>query len=968
MVSQSHNLVVSPGTGRTVGAFLDTLLVNTFGVFVAAACWALVNSAAGVSNGGMATLLFVIVYVFSYIRTLSDRYFGIGIIGPLFTYLTCISAVGLSGSNTTGGNIFDSNFLLNNVCSFLIGGAISLVVNVLVFPDFAEPKLRARLGDAAAAVVDLLRATVLGSHVGDGDVIDSAEDAADARAQAATRLRGLLAELGRLAADVRSEPTWSRFSAMDLARAVDHVAAMSAQLFALEAALLNGNERTSTLLSGLHVVLAASASAGLPLDDISQSANTVTSGYCDLLEAAGSAFTRSKGADGEASAGGLGPELEEQVKSALDFLEANHFAVLFHTMYGGIEDDKGARRNAAMEGVAEANFVGVSMREFRSEVIAFYKLATDPTKKRRLRFYYPHFSPSFLASSPGPASRPAGTPKKRKTFGQIWKMANEFFFSRGSVFAIKCAIASVAYLLIGFNEPTFFTYWSFSGSFVTLLVAITPSLGQTNLALVVNLAGTCVGQLWGFVALEAWGTGPQLLTASCRGWGCNNGVQSDPWRSRVGLGLWAFILAIPMVHVYLNTRVGPLGLLALLSFSGSLIPSYLNRQNPAYDSPWVRFYKSLAALAMILTSAFVLQLSFYPNFARRNLRTGLAQAILRLNALYGHLNNVAFVSGASVTEDAGGDDGKSPSPDKTDTSPQALPASLLGAARAERLRLQAHVRGALPTLLALSRAEVRLEGPLQTAEYSEVLRRIGLLLDALNAAWISLQGKTFGGEILGMLLESEEARVNRKEMHDKTRLLCYLFSSSLITKQPLPSSLPRASPQRDLVFRTFHGLARVYLTRRYHAARHTPSFLTVSAEDSGPTAAITAPASAATPAVDAADLSAGVAVGDLGVVAEPTAEAPAESGDGYGKVDGLAEVSAPAPDSVAAFRAAVQTDVWTRLLAYSLSMRLFAAELDALAAPVSGLFGDDAVPEDALWAFAATAEAAGEDAEITTIA
>ncbi|KAJ1564151.1 hypothetical protein HK405_015693, partial [Cladochytrium tenue] len=401
----------------------------------------------------MAALFFVIVYVFSYIRTLSERYFGMGIVGPLFTYLACVSAVGLSGTNTTGGHIFDSNYLLNTVYSFLVGGTISLAVNLLVFPDFAEPKLRAKLRDATSAVVSLVRATVLGSPIGEGDIIDSAEDAADARAQAAARLRELLAELGRLAVDVRSEPIWSRFSAPDLARAVDHVAAMSAQVFALESALLNGNDRATALLSGLHVVLAASASAGLPLDGISEAAKTVVAGYCDLLEAAGSALARSKGVDGEASPGGAGSELEEPFKSALDFLEANHFAVLFHTMYGGSEDNKGARRNVAMEGVAEANFLGVSMREFRSEMIAFHKLATDPTKKRRLRFYYQHFLPTFQTSSSSEPGRPAAARGKRKSFGQVWKMASEFFFSRGSVFAIKCAIASVAFLLIAFNEP-----------------------------------------------------------------------------------------------------------------------------------------------------------------------------------------------------------------------------------------------------------------------------------------------------------------------------------------------------------------------------------------------------------------------------------------------------------------------------------------------------------------------------------
>ncbi|KAJ1567978.1 hypothetical protein HK405_004075, partial [Cladochytrium tenue] len=510
---------------------------------------------------------------------------------------------------------------------------------------------------------------------------------------------------------------------------------------------------------------------------------------------------------------------------------------------------------------------------------------------------------------------------------------------------------------------TYYSYYYFSQSFVTLLVAVTPSLGQSNLAFVVNLIGSSLGQVWAFAALQAWGDGPQLLTASCRGWGCNNGVFSDPWRSRLGLGLWALILALPMEHVYVNTKASPLGLLALLSFSAGLIPTYLNRQNPYYDSPWVRYYKNMATIATVLTFALLLQFSFYPNLARRNLRAGISQVLTRLGAFYVRLSTAAYgvsteVGAASI---GGGND---------DTGGiQDLPATLRASLRTEQLQLQALLDGALPTLLRFSAAELRVDRRrLRAADFAEVLARGRAVLDLLNAARVSLQGRTLGREVLGLTLASEDARAARRELAETISLLFFLYASSMLSKHPLPRAVPAVTPKRTRLFRTYRQLARDYLAPQLEAARNSLMI------DPSPVATITAgsvPASSAAhakaPSSSASSRTSLPVEFDDGTGAANDDDDTDEAAAAAAAVDASAAMAAASLARTAeTFRGIVRGEAWTRFLSYALAMRLVAEELDGLAEPVRRLFGSDGVvAADGMWT--AVAQEDGDVAEIRTI-
>ncbi|KAI8849775.1 hypothetical protein BC829DRAFT_175864 [Chytridium lagenaria] len=136
-------LVQNPS--QPVGRFVDRALINAVGIGLASACWALVNYASGYSYPWMGAISFICVYFFSIFRAFSLRFFGFGLIGPLFVFTAVASAVGVTGANTSNGDAFDRAFLRDSIYGFLMGFAASLFLNFFLWPEFAERHLLTEL-------------------------------------------------------------------------------------------------------------------------------------------------------------------------------------------------------------------------------------------------------------------------------------------------------------------------------------------------------------------------------------------------------------------------------------------------------------------------------------------------------------------------------------------------------------------------------------------------------------------------------------------------------------------------------------------------------------------------------------------------------------------------------------------------------------------------------------------------------
>jgi hypothetical protein len=92
------SIAMSPA--QTIGAMLDSSLINISSLTIAGGYWAFINTVAGQSYPWMGVLGFIGSYGFLYIRTWGERWFGFSLIGCLMIYTASSSAVGINGANT----------------------------------------------------------------------------------------------------------------------------------------------------------------------------------------------------------------------------------------------------------------------------------------------------------------------------------------------------------------------------------------------------------------------------------------------------------------------------------------------------------------------------------------------------------------------------------------------------------------------------------------------------------------------------------------------------------------------------------------------------------------------------------------------------------------------------------------------------------------------------------------------------
>ncbi|KAI9318868.1 hypothetical protein DFJ73DRAFT_925668 [Zopfochytrium polystomum] len=800
-------VVIAPG--KTVGSFLDMVIRALIALCFGSMSFALINVIAGTSYTGMCILLFVSTYIFSFLRGQSDRNFAIGIVGPLVSFLACVSAA-------ANGQAFDSNYLLNVIYAFLVGIAISLAVNVLVFPEFADPAFRKQVGATLSALSDLLVLTTGPFAVGysprSGHFSDP--DTAAARTAAVAAAKTHIATLTRLLAETRSEIVYSRFSHNDREEMVDHVAAVAAQLFALDTAFND---------PGFALAAARDAVDPLPLSkNFGAAVRRVEAECCKMMatckyEIAGKrvveADLNAARDDPEAPAA-VGRDIVARIKEDVAELVAiQRDAMKSSALMGGSgpegagirAEDQVERQTGTFEAISQVNFFTCALHELSSELEQLHNLATDPARSHGLRIYVGHFVPSFLAPlfSAKTAEGAAATPKGKATsVRSVLKQLSALFLSKQSIFGLKCAIAVDVYLIVALNQPYVFRTWYLSSNVITLLIAMTPWVGQTNIALFVNLVGSLLGQVWAYVALTAWGTGPNA-TGACGGWGCAAG---HPWAPRLGLAFMTLLFTLPMEQIYTNTRLGPLGLLALLSYSGVIISAFANRLNPLYDEPSVRLSKSSAVITVVLTFAMFVQLLLYPNLARQNLRTSVARTLHGLSRLHTLILDVAL--GTSPNKPAAAA-ATAPPPSPSPANTAALRRTLIS--------LHAQLQS-LPPLITFSSAEIRLESKFPAGVYADIVGRMARILDWLASAATSLRGKGFGRDFAEYAVASEELVAARRELFTTMRLLYFVFASAILDKQPLPVQLPAVQPLRDNVLRSFRHVAAQLLDASRAAA------------------------------------------------------------------------------------------------------------------------------------------------------
>ncbi|KAK4058051.1 hypothetical protein OIO90_000790 [Microbotryomycetes sp. JL221] len=224
----------------------------------------------------------------------------------------------------------------------------------------------------------------------------------------------------------------------------------------------------------------------------------------------------------------------------------------------------------------------------------------------------------------------------------IWKrLANveRWLRSDHSLYALKVASGATIYavfILTPDLQQNLFLRLNMTTSLITVIVAISPTLGNTLSTWILQMAGTGIGSLFGLIVLEIFKD--------------VGGYRFNPFGIAAAFALW---VALSSYFFYKYPKYYTGALLLQTGAGGILVLEYLYNELPVledslekpYDSPPLRFAYTLASLGISITISAFFQLVILRAPARRKLRLQIADVTFAMSTyntlLQSHINVVA---------------------------------------------------------------------------------------------------------------------------------------------------------------------------------------------------------------------------------------------------------------------------------------------------------------------------------------
>ncbi|KAG8699562.1 hypothetical protein FRC09_006545 [Ceratobasidium sp. 395] len=339
--------------------------------------------------------------------------------------------------------------------------------------------------------------------------------------------------------------------------------------------------------------------------------------------------------------------------------------------------------------------------------------------------------------------------------GQIARLLE----SPTSIYAAKTAAATLIFAVLIWAPDTrqWFMNYGLTGGLITVVVALTPTLGQTLLTFVLQIVGSALGYIWAIVVLEAFKD--------------VGGYRFNPY----GIVCLIGVFAIPFQYLLYEKPM--LFALALLALNGTgvivvtewAIQQYQGRHT--FDSPPYRAGKALAALAVALAIVGTFQLVVLRNPARRQLRESTAKIV------YGLLGyNTVLQAYARAAMPA----------DPSFRAPQAALERVEHDLRHREMKLQTALIEIMP-LLMFANAEPQLAKPFRGDIVNKILKSCRIILDRYREARAALGTEPFDEFIIEEFISVLSPYRRRFTRTIKTSF--YLVASSLANKFPLPHDI-----------------------------------------------------------------------------------------------------------------------------------------------------------------------------------
>ncbi|KAJ3138221.1 hypothetical protein HK100_012765 [Physocladia obscura] len=754
---------------RTVGNFISPLCVLLVWLFVAAACFAFVQTVLWATAAGICILVCIQIYVLGVLRAVSrPRFYVTTYIGSQLAFSSAAS-LQYPPTDYKLDSAFDAPYLRDMIVSHLIGLFICLLVNVLVFPDFAETHLKDHL-EAVIPKLSLLTSLIISKLSNPAEYIATDLVHSDALVQEIQRDFGAIdSEIAQASAEI----SYSRFSIKDYARIAGSFKSVAAVLFSLQTSLSNPALRHERLQNGeqqqplIHISSEMKEgwhklnwscqklfnSITTNLKNHHQSSSTHFHPDTPLPSTIATENTLPKSASTDDA-------ITEVIKSGREALSAfeMHQPDMFMSIFN-TRSDANVDGDAIEEGAAFREweiFLHMSLcihaaKELVSELTLLHdQTARFVSASRKLRVHINQYLPEHPFESVTQFCMKSKYTNATSVRQFMIKLKNNFI-SKKSIYGLKCSFALLCMLII----IDIYKHWYFSGAIGIFIVSFTPSLGQTYTVLPLTIGGISVGATIAYASVTIFG---------------------KTSFGHIGFGA---LIGIPFFYLQLfNPRASILGLLALLAFSNYICNSYANITTAGFDTPAVYLYRVVAILSCTLSFAVVLNLLVYPAFARHILRDKMSAIFFDFGTFYRQIASNMYPSESSV----------SLAVEDSDTKDR-------------RNQIFSQI-AALEPLLEHSSAEPRLEGVFPTRKYREVVQRMYRLLDRLECLRLSAGRKRFERDV-DVVMNSFTMAEARAEMIQTLRLLLNVYSSVMKTKQKMLPSLPNATRVRHRLVGNF---------------------------------------------------------------------------------------------------------------------------------------------------------------------
>ncbi|KAH7097463.1 hypothetical protein BKA62DRAFT_446468 [Auriculariales sp. MPI-PUGE-AT-0066] len=348
---------------------------------------------------------------------------------------------------------------------------------------------------------------------------------------------------------------------------------------------------------------------------------------------------------------------------------------------------------------------------------------------------------------------------KTMTMWQRFKALEDAIRSPTSIFALKSAAGAVVFsvLLLAHGSRQWFINYGIQSGLLTLIVAISPTLGQTVLGMFLQVSGSGIGYLWGVALLEMF-----------RDVG---GYKFNPY----GMISLLAASAVPFFYlIYYVPRMFVFSLLALNS-AGVLICMewmYTTYYHRSYDTPIYRAGKLVAGLAIAMGIALLFQFFVLRNPARRTLRKSMANLTFSMLSYY-----TLFQAWLKVVVPMELD-GDAPHP------PTAALVRINEELHKRELKLQQDII-AMGPLLVFAGAERDFGPAFNPGPPTKIIQSLQLMLDRLKEARYTVGTTRVPGIITREFSQRLAPYRQRTVAMTKSSLLT--CASSLASKAPLPS-------------------------------------------------------------------------------------------------------------------------------------------------------------------------------------